>query len=79
MFKLCRQLAVIDRKLTIIMADQEILNAYVARLGAAVSAIKDEIDALKNQPGSAALDFTGLESAVAGVEGLEPPSDTPAA
>lgn len=72
-----RELFRINQELESIMADQDTLNAYVARLGVAVAAIRDEIDMLKNQPGSASLDFSGLESAVAGVEGLEAPAAPP--
>ena len=68
------QLDRIERKLEVIMADQDILNEYVARLVTAVGAIKAEIDALKAQPAAVAVDFSGLDAAVSSVEGLEPPA-----
>jgi len=68
------QLDRIERKLEIIMSDQDILNEYVVRLGTAVNAIKAEIDALKSQPAAVAVDFSGLDAAVSSVESLEPPA-----
>jgi len=59
-----------------IMTDQEHLDADVAALTTAVGVIAQEIADLKNQPGAGALDFTGLDAAVAAVAGLEPaPAD----
>jgi len=59
------------------MSDQDSVNAFVARLSAATDAIRAEIAAL--QAANPALDLTGLEAAVGGVEGLEPPVVTPPA
>jgi hypothetical protein len=39
---------------------------------AAQAAIAQEIADLKNQPGAPALDFSGLDAAVAGFQGLVP-------
>ena len=72
------RLSLLERKLSRIMSDQDTLNAFVARIGDAVTSIKAEIDGLKNQPGSAGLDFTALDTAVASVEGLEPAPAAPA-
>lgn len=65
----------------LIMADQDKLDADIAALttataavSAGISALNDEVAALKNQPTAAALDFTGLDSAVAAVAGLVPPA-----
>lgn len=63
----------------IIVTDQEHLDADVAQLATAVGVIAQEISDLKNQPGAGALDFTGLDAAVASVAGLEPaPAEPPA-
>jgi len=53
------------------MADQDKLDADVAELTAATSAISAEIDALK--AANPAIDFTGLDSAVSALQGLVPP------
>lgn len=67
--------------LLILMADQDKLDADVAALTAAttavstnIAALNDEITALKNQPAAAALNFDGLDAAVAAVAGLVPPA-----
>ena len=69
-------LSKIDEALEFIVSDQDVLNGFVSRLVAAVSDIGSEIAALKAQPGSAGLDFSGLDSAVSAVEGLEAPAAT---
>jgi predicted negative regulator of RcsB-dependent stress response len=53
------------------MADQDKLNADVAELVAATTAISAEIDSLKTA--NPAVDFTGLDAAVASLQGLVPP------
>lgn len=65
----------------LIMADQDKIDADVAALTTATAAVSaniatlnDEITALKNQPGAPALNFDGLDAAVAAVAGLVPPA-----
>lgn len=61
--------------LEVIVSNQEHLDADVAALGTATQAIADELAALKAQPGSETLDFSGLDAAVASVQGLAPVSE----
>jgi hypothetical protein len=75
------------RKATLIMSEQshidadvQSIEAQVTAIGTAVTAVAAEIAALKTQPPAAAIDFTGLDKAVAdltsaagGVAGLENP------
>lgn len=58
--------------LGVIISDQEHLDADVAALVDATVKIGAEIAALKAQPAAEALDFSGLDSAVAAVSGLVP-------
>lgn len=70
-------LGLILSKLEDILANQDTINAFVARITAANELIASELVALKAQPGAEVLDFTGLESAVAGEEALEPAVTAP--
>lgn len=75
------RLKAIERKLTKVTSNQDHLSADVAALGAAIAAVEAEIVALKNQPPEA-LDFTGLDAAVAQLQGdvpapVEPPPAPP--
>ncbi len=68
----------VDEKMEKIMADQDTLNALVARVNAGVASVSAEVTALKAQIAAdvppAALDFSGLDAATAALEGLEPPA-----
>lgn len=55
------------------MTDQEQLDADVQALNDGLTAVEAEIASLKNQPPAAALDFTGLDSAVARLKSDAPP------
>lgn len=57
-----------------VMADQDILNQFVADLGAAIAAVAAEIADLKNQPVATPLDWSGADAALANLQGLEPPA-----
>jgi hypothetical protein len=59
----------IDRKVTIIMTQQEDLDAFVGRIDAALAGIRQDITDLK--AAHPAVDFTALEERVAGLEGLD--------
>lgn len=70
----------IIERLDNLVSDQDRLNEDVAAIVSAVGAIATEIADLKNQPAAPGLDFTGLDAAVAAVQGLAPapaPVDTP--
>lgn len=62
----------IIERLDELVSDQDKLNEDVSAIVSAVGAIATEIDALKNQPAAPSLDFTGLDAAVAAVQGLAP-------
>lgn len=62
----------ITTKLEDILSNQDEINARVTRISAAVSVIAQEIADLKAQPAAEALDFSGLDAAIASVEALEP-------
>ena len=59
-----------------IMSNQEHLDAAVAELGTQFQQVVDEVQALKDQVGAGALDFTALDAAVQTVADAVP--DTPA-
>ena len=63
----------------IIMANQELVDAYAARIQTAIDIIREEIVALSAQPAEQPLDTTKLQAAVDGLEGLEPPVVEPPA
>lgn len=65
----------IEHYMEVIISNQEHLDADVAALTAAATAIADEIAALKAQPAAEALDFSGLDNVVATFQGLVPPAD----
>ena len=60
----------IEAKVDKLMSEQAELNTDVANLVAAVAAVSAEIDALK--AANPAIDFTGLETAIASVQALAP-------
>lgn len=63
------------------MADQDRLDADVKALLEGITAVESEITALKNHPQAAALDFSGLDAAVAKLQADGPapvPTPTPA-
>lgn len=66
-----RRLKGIERTLHTVTSNQESLDADVSALGDAISAVEAEVAALKNQPPEA-LDFTGLDAAVARLQGDAP-------
>lgn len=72
----CDQRAILMREGKI-MSDQEHLDADVQALGAGITVVADEITSLKNQPGAPAMDFTGLDAAVAQLQGLAPATTDP--
>jgi hypothetical protein len=62
----------LNRKVDLLMSDQDRLDADVAQENATLSEVEandksllDEVDALKKQPQAAGLDFTALEAAIA--------------
>lgn len=55
----------------LIMADQDKLNALSTQLATIGTDLAAEIDALKNQPGAAALDFSGIDAQVATLQALD--------
>ena len=63
----------------IIMANQDLVDEYAARIQTAVDIIREEIAALSAQPAEQPLDTSKLEAAVDGLEGLEPPVVEPPA
>jgi hypothetical protein len=72
---------IINRKVDMLMSDQEQLDADVQALNAGLDAVEAELAALKAQPPAAALDFSGLDNAVARVRSDAPnatPPDTTA-
>lgn len=73
-----RRLDAIDRHLGVIMSNQEQLDANVAKLNAAVSEIRVEIDNLKAQPGAEVLDFSGLDDVTAKLTAIGAEDDEPA-
>lgn len=66
----------IERTLETVTSNQEQLNADVSALGDAIAAVEQEVSDLKNQPPEA-LDFTGLDAAVARLQG-DAPAPAPA-
>jgi hypothetical protein len=68
---------------SLIMANQDQINAFGDRLEAATTGIRSDIEDLKRQiaDGTPAeqLDFTALESRVAGLEGLDAENPAPPA
>ena len=72
--QLLTQLGIINQKLDVLMSQQDAINADVqsieagvAQLGTAATAIQAEIDALK--AANPALDLTGLDKAAADLTG----------
>jgi hypothetical protein len=70
--QLSAQLNTVIEGIATLMTDQDKLDADVAAENTAISAIEAEIAALKNQPPAASLDFTGLDAAVAKLQGDAP-------
>jgi outer membrane murein-binding lipoprotein Lpp len=66
-----QSLAELHAKVDALMSQQDEINTDVTELQAAVTAIADEIAALK--AANPALDLSGLEGAVAAVQALAPP------
>lgn len=65
----------IDRKVNILMTQQDDLNAMVGRIDTAVGGIRQDIDDLK--AAHPAVDFSALEERVAGLEGLDAENPAP--
>lgn len=62
---------VVLEKLEEIMANQDILNQFVADLNTAVGVVAAEIQAL--QAANPDLDWSGAQAALSALQGLEPP------
>lgn len=66
----------LDRMETMIMSNQDHINALAAQLDKATTEIKNEIENLKAQPGSEQLDFSALDAKVQLLDDLNPDAPT---
>jgi peptidoglycan hydrolase CwlO-like protein len=76
-FEILRIVRNIDTKVNLMSEQQAELNTDVANLVAALTAIEAEIASLK--AANPAVDFTGLEAAIATAQGLAPAPAAPPA
>ena len=76
--RISTQLHTLTREIARMATDQEHLDASVQALTDGLTSVEAEIAALKNQPAAQAIDFTGLDAAVARLQGDEP-ANPPAA
>lgn len=71
------RLDTLGEQMTAFSSDQAHLDADVSAENDALGNIEAEITALKNQPASAALDFSKLDAEVARVKGDQPAATVP--
>lgn len=76
-YHVSESLARLHRKVDKIMSQQDVLNAFVARIDTATTGIRQDIADLR--AAHPEVDFTALEERVQGLEGLdaENPEPTP--